>query len=279
MSIVSVIVPVHNGAEFVAEAVDSALAQTHRETEVVVVDDGSTDATPSILARYGSRLTVIRQPNRGLAAARNRALQTARGELVGLLDADDRWDARCLELGIARLAGCDRSVVGAFCGWRHIDRVGRPLLGAPAPRRGTFGLRELVVHCFFHPSTVLLRRDDVLAAGGFDETLPAVEDWDLWLRLAARCSAHRHRGGAPSGCASSSSTASFIPARCCCGATTCSPPAGSMRRCRRSKTGTCGCAWPPAEGGSPRSRTRSATIDCTPTACRSSPTACAPDAC
>src|SRR5437867_4956354 len=89
--LVSVIVPCRNGARFLAEALDSALAQTHPATEVIVVDDGSVDDTPAVLARYAGRVRVLRQPNRGPSAARNAALGVARGEYVAFLDADDRF--------------------------------------------------------------------------------------------------------------------------------------------------------------------------------------------
>ncbi|HEY3188694.1 MAG TPA: glycosyltransferase family A protein, partial [Solirubrobacteraceae bacterium] len=86
----SIIVPCHNGARFLADALDSALAQTHPAIEVIVVDDGSTDDTPAILARYAGRVRALRQQNRGPSAARNVALAVAPGDYVAFLDADDR---------------------------------------------------------------------------------------------------------------------------------------------------------------------------------------------
>lgn len=88
---VSVIMPVHNGAQFLREAIESALAQDYTPVEIIVVDDGSTDATPQILASFGSRIRHIRQTNSGAAAARNAALQASRGEYLAFLDADDLW--------------------------------------------------------------------------------------------------------------------------------------------------------------------------------------------
>src|SRR5439155_1711594 len=90
--LVSVIVPCHNGARFLAEALDSALAQTHPATEVIVVDDGSVDDTPAVLTRYAGRVRLLRQSrNRGPSAARNVGLRVARGEYIAFLDADDRF--------------------------------------------------------------------------------------------------------------------------------------------------------------------------------------------
>lgn len=182
---VTVVIPAYNAAEFVAEAIDSALAQTHRDVQVTVVDDGSTDATPAILAGYGSRIAVVRQPNRGPAAARNRAIRDADGALVALLDADDRWEESFLAQGVARLAACDASVVGAFSGWVLVDRAGHEIPDQRIVPADPVGLRDLVLGNRFHPSTLVLRRRAVLDAGGFDEDVPiGVEDYDLWLRLA-----------------------------------------------------------------------------------------------
>ena len=89
--LVSCIIPVYNGADFLAEAVTSVLAQRHPALEVVVVDDGSTDDTPRVAASFGERVRYVRQDNAGPAVARNTGLAKTRGELVAFLDADDRW--------------------------------------------------------------------------------------------------------------------------------------------------------------------------------------------
>src|SRR5215470_546787 len=95
--LISVVIPVYNGEAFVAGAIDSVLAQEGVAFELIVVDDGSTDATPEILARYGGAIAVHRQPNRGHGAARNAALPYLRGELVLFFDADDLLPAGYLE--------------------------------------------------------------------------------------------------------------------------------------------------------------------------------------
>jgi Glycosyl transferase family 2 len=183
---VSVIIPAYNAAEFVAETIDSALAQTYRDFEVVAVDDGSTDATAEILATYGSAITVLQQPNGGPAAARNCALRAARGALVAPLDADDSWEDSFLSLMVERLDSAPPSVVGVFAGWVAIDRGGSEIPNQRIVRRAPVDLRELALGNRFQPSAVLVRRAAVLDAGGFDAALPrGVEDWDLWLRLAA----------------------------------------------------------------------------------------------
>ncbi len=100
--LISCIVPVYNGERFVSEALDSIFAQTYRPIEVIVVDDGSTDGTPEILARYGERIQRFRQDNLGPAAARNRGIEMARGKYVAFLDADDVWHKNKLERQMQR---------------------------------------------------------------------------------------------------------------------------------------------------------------------------------
>jgi glycosyltransferase involved in cell wall biosynthesis len=101
---VSVIVPVFNGAAYLRETIDSVLGQTRAVDEIVVVDDGSTDSSPEILASYGARLTVLRQENRGVAAARNVGLEIASGDLITFLDQDDLWPADRTEAMVEALA-------------------------------------------------------------------------------------------------------------------------------------------------------------------------------
>ena len=93
---VDVIIPVYNSVETVAESVESALGQTFTDFEVIVVDDGSTDASAEVLSRYGARIKVLAQPNRGLSAARNAGVRLGTAEYVAFLDADDIWEPEML---------------------------------------------------------------------------------------------------------------------------------------------------------------------------------------
>lgn len=181
------IVPVFNRPAFVRAAVDSALAQEcPGGHEVVVVDDGSTDETPQVLAAFGDRIRVVRQENAGPAAARNRAIAASRGELVALLDSDDVWlpgklAAQLAVLDASPQACLVHSEVEEF--WqdgsaRRWDRR-PPVLGGNV-------LRALLRRNFVHTMTVVLRRRALDAAGPFDPAYPPCEDWDLWLRLAER---------------------------------------------------------------------------------------------
>jgi hypothetical protein len=182
---ISVIIPVFNLRDFVADAIDSVLGQTlpASEIEVVVVDDGSTDGSSEVVARYVPRVRLVRQANRGLSGARNTGIRESSGAFLAFLDADDRL---LPEKFAAQLAVFEaRSELGlVYTGVRHVDEARRPL-----PQRGWSTvegdvLPRLVLGNLIHPVTVLVRRDPVERAGGFDETLRSAEDWDLWLRLS-----------------------------------------------------------------------------------------------
>jgi len=166
---VSVVVPSFNGLPYLREAVASILGQTLEAIELVLVDDGSTDETAAYVATIADpRLRYLSQQNRGLAASRNVGIRAARGAYVAFLDHDDRYAPDKIARQAAVLdARPDVGVV--YTGWRHID-------GDILP--------TLILGNVMHPSTMMVRRDPVLAAGAFDESRTGLEDWDLWVRLA-----------------------------------------------------------------------------------------------
>lgn len=185
---VSVIIPAYNAAAYVCRAVDSVLAQTFPDVELIVVDDGSADATPAVLAGYGDRLRLFVQTNRGPATARNRGLREAAGELVAFLDADDWWEPEKLATQVALLE--EHPDLG-FCSTatRVVDASGQTVGSWPCqPEAGP--MPDILFHhgtaISGSTSGVLARRELVLAVGGFDENLRGFEDPDLWIRLAAR---------------------------------------------------------------------------------------------
>jgi len=185
---VDVIIPCRNAARYIADALESVMRQTHRDLAVVVVDDGSNDDTVRIARGFGARVTVLEQANKGPSAARNTALRVSRGECVAFLDADDRWHPEKLARQVSHLR--TRPECGlVHTAIRQIDAAGEP--GGAAPnmprRRATQGdcLAVLLERNAITTSSVLLRRD-VLGGDEFLAGLHHAEDWDLWLRLAAR---------------------------------------------------------------------------------------------
>lgn len=190
---VSVIVPVYNGAAYLAQALDSALTQTYRDLEILVVNDGSTDASSAIAHLYArnfpEQVRVIDQANTGLPGARNTAIRHARGEFLALLDADDVWMPEHLEMAMAAFTA-DPSLGLVHANIRRIDARGKPLGIAPRFWRAgldaytTIALRHEHVNC---PTAVFTRAAiDVVGAFDTDFTGLGCEDRDLWLRIAAR---------------------------------------------------------------------------------------------
>jgi GT2 family glycosyltransferase len=176
---VSVIIPTYQRRDLVQRAVASVLAQTDRDFELIVIDDGSTDGTGAALAPLGDRLVYRWQPNRGVAAARNAGIELARAPIVAFLDSDNRWLRSHLAVVTAALNQSPQAVLATTCpGFEFAARWRRsePRLLKPFPI-------SLVSNVVGFISCVAVRRAALLAAGGFDETLPVGEDTDLWLRL------------------------------------------------------------------------------------------------
>jgi glycosyltransferase involved in cell wall biosynthesis len=185
---VSVVIPSYNYVAFVGVAVESALGQTLAPLEIIVVDDGSKDDSIQSLARFGDRIRVIQQENRGVAAARNTGVAASRGSFVAFLDADDIWLPGKLEKQAARFAR-EPDIGMVHCGMAEVDREGHVL------RTQTDGLEGDVA-----ASILLNERRGVVAAGstamiprrvfdevgGYNSRCPPSEDWDLSFRVARR---------------------------------------------------------------------------------------------
>jgi glycosyltransferase involved in cell wall biosynthesis len=186
---VSVIIPTYNRSWCLSEAIDSVLSQTFQNMELIVVDDGSTDETPALLSRYGDHLRVLRQSNRGVSAARNGGIQAARGNLIAFLDSDDTWQPDKLARQVDFF---DRQPEAMICQteetWiRRGVRV-NPRRRHRKPSGWVF--EASLALCLVSPSAVMMRRELLEEMGGFDESLPACEDYDLWLRVSLRYPIH-----------------------------------------------------------------------------------------
>lgn len=182
---VSVIMPCHNAARFVRDSIGSVLSQTFQHWELVVVDDGSSDATPEILESLRDpRIRVIRQPNRGVSAARNTGIAAARGLYLAFLDADDSWHPDFLRAMGSALRAAGKAAV-AYCGWRNVGLgVGRDAPFIPPDYEGPHKLASLLESCRWPVHAAMLPKDLAIAAGGFDTEQTSAEDFDFWLRVA-----------------------------------------------------------------------------------------------
>jgi glycosyltransferase involved in cell wall biosynthesis len=180
---ISVIIPTYNRAREVGAAVDSALAQTRPALEIIVVDDGSTDETPDVLARYGDGIRVVRQNNQGVAAARNAGIAVARGDLLAFLDSDDVWRPRNLELQAARIEA-DPGLGLVHCGVNFSD-TGIRLDGMQGSLASEILRLDRTV-IVAHGSGIMVPRRVVEDVGGFDTRMRVSEDWDFCYRVATR---------------------------------------------------------------------------------------------
>jgi len=177
---ISVVIPAYNASAWVAEAIESVLAQTVPPHEIIAVDDGSTDDTRDVLAKYGDRVKVVTQQNQGVAAARNHAARVSSGDWIAYLDADDVWHPRKLELQAEAIR--QRPDVGLL-GTRAGDVHGVGTSVEREPRLAPLEWTELAVKNHFTASSVMVRRELLELVGGFDTELHGPEDYDLWLRV------------------------------------------------------------------------------------------------
>jgi glycosyltransferase involved in cell wall biosynthesis len=192
-ALVSVVIPCYNQAHFLSEAIESVLCQGYTNVEVVVVDDGSTDNASEVASRYeraGVRL--IRQENRGVSAARNRGLDETQGEYVVFLDSDDRLLPGALEVGVKDLEA--HPACALVFGRHMLIETDGSSLGSPFPpyTGGTDYYEALLRDSYPGMNDVMFRRAVLEAVGGFDASLPAAEDYDLYLRVASKFAIHHH---------------------------------------------------------------------------------------
>ena len=195
MPLVSVIIPVYNGAEFIGESIDSALTQTYRNLEVIVVDDGSTDGTLEILCEYAGRderVRVLSQVNGGVSKARNAAIAAARGEFIAPLDADDLWLPSKIARQVRRMQAAGEDAGAVYSWWAWIDEKGAVQDRSPRWKIEGHVLEKLMLINFTGNASVpMFRKRCIEEAGGYNSTAVDgepmyCEDWELILKIAAR---------------------------------------------------------------------------------------------
>lgn len=189
---ISVIIPVYNRAALVGRALDSVFAQTCRDYEIIVVDDGSSDGSVELLESYGDRLITVRQANAGAAAARNAGIALARGEFIAFLDSDDEWCSDKLRCQVEYfdvhpdVALVYTDMIEVVDG--YVESEAYLHCGAYS-RTGEGDLYEALLHeNFIFTPTVMVRRTIFDGVGMFDTQLAICEDRDLWLRIARQFS-------------------------------------------------------------------------------------------
>ncbi|GAB6066988.1 hypothetical protein JCM13664_03060 [Methylothermus subterraneus] len=185
---ISVIMPCHNAAAYVAEAIGSVRTQTFQDWELIVVDDGSSDASAEIvtrLAQEDGRIRLLRQENQGPYPARNLGLRHARGEYVAFLDADDWWDPTFLEK--MHRAFLQNQADLAYCGWQNVAENGpsRPPYVPPDYLQERDFWQRLLYSCPWPIHAALTKRAAIEAVGGFATYAFTSMDYDLWLKIAA----------------------------------------------------------------------------------------------
>jgi len=181
--LVSVIIPTYNRGWIVKEAIDSVLDQDFTDYELIVVDDGSDDNTPEILAGYGGVITILHQSNKGVSSARNCGVAAASGQLIAFLDSDDLWLPGKLSTQVKFFKDHPDAVINQTQErWiRNGVRVN------PKQRHHKFSgmiFEHSLALCLVSPSAVMIKKSLFDEVGGFDEQFPACEDYDLWLRVS-----------------------------------------------------------------------------------------------
>jgi len=185
-SLVSVIIPNYNHAQYIGDAINSVLNQTYSNYEIIFVDDGSTDNSREVIAEFGDQVQYIYQKNAGLSAARNTGIKASKGSLIGVLDADDMYEPDYLSTLVYALQE-NPDADGVYCGYQFVDHMNNLLPQIEArPVEPDKLYSALFDGNFFVPESIFLQRYVYDTVGLFDEALRACEDWDVWLRVAKK---------------------------------------------------------------------------------------------
>jgi len=182
---VSVIIPTYNRAKYLCEAIDSVLAQTYKDYEIIVVDDGSTDDTKKVLAKYGSSIRYYCQENSGIAVARNVGISLSEGEYIAFLDDDDIWLSDKLKVQMKYLEkNSDIDLVTSRA--EIIDSEGHLTGGFKPSKFYATDFEGLLNSNFIVVPSVVFKKKILSKVGYFDEKLRCCEDYELWLRIALK---------------------------------------------------------------------------------------------
>ncbi|HEY9673425.1 MAG TPA: glycosyltransferase [Waterburya sp.] len=189
MPLISVIIPVYNGEKSIKETLDSILHQTISDLEILIINDGSQDSTIEIVTSVQDpRIQIFSYPNAGLAASRNRGIKLASTDYISFIDADDLWTPDKLEAQYKALQENPQAAV-AYSWTDYIDDSSQFLRrGSHITVQGDAQAKLLVMDFLENGSNALIRKQALIDVGGFDELLPAAEDWDIFLKLAAKYS-------------------------------------------------------------------------------------------
>ena len=184
--LISVIIPVYNRITPLIRAIDSVMNQSFRGVELIVVDDGSTEPVRDVLFNYRDRLTIITTPHRGPSAARNTGIRVSRAACIAFLDSDDIWLPDKLTVQMKFFSSTPQAKI---CQTQEIwIRNGIRVNPMKKHQKLSGNIFEgCLERCIVSPSAVMLNRELFDRFGLFDESMPACEDYDLWIRIAARC--------------------------------------------------------------------------------------------
>lgn len=187
MPIISVIIPAYNAERTLKQTIESVLKQTFSDWELIVINDGSQDATLEIVSHISdARVKVFSYSNAGVSASRNRGIAKATGELIAFLDADDLWTPDKLETGFQALQANPQAAV-AYSWTDYIDESGQFFrAGNHVTETGNVYAKLLLGNFLENGSNALVRKQALTEVGGFDESLSGPEDWEIYLRLAER---------------------------------------------------------------------------------------------
>ncbi|MCF3646977.1 glycosyltransferase family 2 protein [Planktothrix agardhii] len=186
MVLISVVIPVYNGAKTIQQTINSVLNQTFKDWELIIIDDGSQDSTVKIIREIeDSRIRIFSYDNGGLSLSRNRGIHHAQGEYITFLDADDLWTSDKLEAQFQALEEHPEAAV-AYSWTDYIDQSSQFLhSGRHITINGNVYQHLLVNNFLENGSNPLIRKQALNQVGGFDSSINSVADWDMWVRLAA----------------------------------------------------------------------------------------------